>query len=183
MPTPPVTTPVTPMPTDTATGGMGGMGGSPGPGPSATVPMGGASGGGAGGSMAGMGGAMGGGGAGGEPGSGIDPSLDTLRLVIMSLGCNGADCHGGNEFNPLDLQLNDELYTNLTESVSDGCEGLPIVDPGNPDGSALIRILRGPCGSIPQMPAGCTPGEGGGCVPDDYIDAIEEWVALGAPEE
>jgi hypothetical protein len=33
------------------------------------------------------------------------------------------------------------------------------------------------------MPAGCIPGEGGGCVPDAYVTAIEQWVADGAPEE
>lgn len=114
----------------------------------------------------------------------IEASLDTLRLVIMALGCNGSDCHGGSEANPLDLRLNEDLYTNLTTSASIECDNLPIVDPGNAEGSALIRLLKGPCGETPRMPAGCFENEfENNCVPDDYIAAIEQWVADGAPPE
>jgi hypothetical protein len=114
---------------------------------------------------------------------GVAASFETLKEVIRGLGCFGSDCHGGNEFNPLDLQIDEELYMRLIEGTSMECDGLPYIDPGNPDGSALIRLINGPCGMTGQMPAGCTPGEGGGCVPDAYIEALEQWVANGAQEE
>jgi hypothetical protein len=151
------------------TAGMGpGGGGTAGMGPS-------------GGGTAGMG--TGGSGAGGADPNAIPPTFETLELIIMALGCDGSDCHGGNEFNPLSLVRDDSLYMNVTTFVSAKCENLPLVDPGNPDGSALIRVMTGPCGDLRQMPDGCIPGEGGGCVPDDYIAAVAQWITDGAPEE
>jgi hypothetical protein len=126
-------------------------------------------------------GTMGNGGSGGG-GDAIPPTFATLQLVIMALGCDGSDCHSGSEFNPLDLVRDQDLYMNLTTTIAEKCENLPIVDPGNPDGSALMKVITGPCGDLPQMPAGCVPGEGGGCVPPEYIAAIEQWITDGAPE-
>jgi hypothetical protein len=124
-----------------------------------------------------------GGGASGETASGIPATLETFRQIVSFYGCFGADCHGGNEFNPLDLRLDDDLYEDLTTTISTECDNLPIVDPGNPEGSALIRLLRGPCGATGQMPAGCIPGEGGGCLRDAEFAAVEQWIADGAPPE
>lgn len=78
---------------------------------------------------------------------------------------------------------------------------MPIIDPEyDPDNSALVVLLKGPCGiqvdgcsnvgsspddpgvsCLPPMPAGCVIGED--CVPQAYIDAISLWVASGAPEQ
>jgi hypothetical protein len=32
------------------------------------------------------------------------------------------------------------------------------------------------------MPVGCVNDGDGGCIPDDYIIAIEQWIANGAPK-
>jgi hypothetical protein len=141
----------------------------------------------AGGSGGGASDAMGGMGAiamGGAPATmdGPAPTLATLEEVIVFFGCNGACCHGGNaEITPLDLRIGDDLLENLTTTVSAKCDNLPVVAPGNPEGSALIRLLKGECGGIQRMPAGCFETEAeNNCTPDDYIAAIEQWVRDGA---
>lgn len=112
---------------------------------------------------------------------GPPPTLDTLREVVQ-VRCALGGCHNG-EVEP--TLINDgQLYTNLTTSISNACGNLPIVSPGNPDGSAIVRIINEPCGSAGRMPFGCidpvqTPAA---CLPQEYIDAIEQWVASGAPQ-
>jgi len=115
--------------------------------------------------------------------SGIPATFATFK-TIASAGCDNGDCHDGNEANPLNLVDRPELYEHITTLVSPECENLPIVDPGNPEGSALIKLLKGPCGTLPRMPKDCFVTEfENTCVSDDYIAAIEAWVAAGAPEQ
>jgi hypothetical protein len=147
-----------------STGGVGGSG---------------TSGGGAGGSAGSNGGATTGGSGGGEI---IPPTFDTLKLVLKSnLGCLGADCHGGGNQQAPTLTISDKLYTTLTTTMSPDCGNIPLVKPGKPDESALVKIIKGPCGSIDRMPLGCTEQDDN-CVPAEYIAAITQWVANGAPQ-
>ena len=68
---------------------------------------------------------------------------------------------------------------------------MPVVDPGNPSNSALVKVLREGCGNvkpnclvgtecIPRMPYDCTDGVD--CIPDDYINAVEQWITNGATQ-
>jgi len=61
------------------------------------------------------------------------------------------------------------LFTHVSK-----CEDLPLVNPGNPDGSALVKVLEGECAKVPQMPLDCIPGEFGTCVPEEYSQAITQ---------
>jgi hypothetical protein len=131
-----------------------------------------------------------GGAAGSGAGSGIPPTFDTIKLVLQGGGpimpCAAAPCHGVNGMappgRPLELPPNDDqqLYTNLTSYVSTACGNVKLVTPGDTARSALLMILRGPCGMTPRMPYGCS-AQDGNCIPDDYIAAIEQWIAAGAP--
>jgi len=100
--------------------------------------------------------------------------------------CSAAPCHGVNGMappgRPLALPSNDDqlLYTNLTSYISTACGNIRLVNPCNPAASALPRILTGPCGMTPRMPYMCS-GPDGNCVPDEYIAAITQWIANGAP--
>ncbi len=149
---------------------------------------------GAGGGGAGTGGTsgMGGGGSGnGGTGGGasIPPTFATVKLVLQGGGaimpCSAAPCHGVNGMappaDPLELPPNDDpqLHANLTSYVSKACNDTRLVTPGNPAQSALLTILRGPCGITPRMPYGCTDQDGN-CIPDEYIAAVEQWIAAGA---
>jgi hypothetical protein len=177
-------------------GGLGGAGGASGAGTGAA--------GSAGASAAGIGGAAGaagtsGAGAGGSmsPTAGVSggPSaipadFATVKLVLGGGGgimpCAAAPCHGvggvAPPAKPLELPPMDDLqlYANLTSYVSAACNQTKLVEPGNPTQSALLMILRGPCGMTPRMPYGCDP-QAGDCIPDEYIAAVEQWIASGAP--
>jgi len=100
--------------------------------------------------------------------------------------CAAAPCHGINGAappdRPLELPTNNDqlLYTNLTSYISKACDNTKLVTPGDPTQSALVRILKGPCGATPRMPYDCSV-EAGDCIPAEYITAIEQWIAAGAP--
>jgi len=116
-------------------------------------------------------------------GNTIPPTFETLKYVISQVPCLGAGCHN-DPVNPLDLQLTDQLYTNLTTRISESCGNIPVVTPFEPEQSALVKILKGPCGEVGRMPFGCVENEfEDSCLPDIYIAAIEQWVADGAPQQ
>jgi hypothetical protein len=142
-----------------------------------------------------VGGGSGGGGAcvpsgsgGGSGSSAIPPTFATVKLVLAGGGaimpCASAPCHaaGGNAppGHPLTLQDTPQLYANMLSFVSSACGNIPLVNPGTPEESALLKILRGPCGATPRMPYMCS---GDACIPDDYIAALSQWVASCAPEQ
>jgi len=82
---------------------------------------------------------------------------------------------------PLNVQEshNNQLYTHLTTYTSKACGSIALVKAGDPEGSALIKILKGPCGSTPRMPYQCV-ASAGSCIPDEYIAAVAQWIANGA---
>jgi hypothetical protein len=123
--------------------------------------------------------------------SGIPPTFQTVKTVLTDnlTPCVSSDCHGGHP-GRLNLLVDSGLLNRLTSSESDVC-AMPVVDPGQPSNSALVKLLRGGCGTvtpncligtecIPQMPLNCTDGVD--CIPEDYIQAIEQWIADGATE-
>jgi hypothetical protein len=117
----------------------------------------------------------------------IPPTFATLKLVLTGTSppCNSADCHGPGGPNKLQYTVKDgdKLYDVLTHHVSVECGNIPVVTPGHPEKSALVKVLKGPCSpKLPQMPNGCVP-EMNNCLPANYVAAIEQWIALGAPKE
>ena len=98
--------------------------------------------------------------------------------------CISASCHaaGGTAppDNPLSLSIDDNLYTRLTTHISKNCGNVPVVNPGHPDQSALIKVLKEGCDPTPRMPYQCS---GDGCIPDDYIAAVAQWIADCAPQQ
>lgn len=117
----------------------------------------------------------------------IEPTFATLRFVLTATTppCNAADCHGPGGPNRLQYRVKDPdaLYETLTRHVSVDCGNIPVVTPGHPERSALVKVLKGPCSAkVPQMPNGCQPALGN-CLPPSYVGAIERWIALGAPKD
>lgn len=111
-------------------------------------------------------------------------TFETLLNTIYYVGCDSSDCHGGHN----DLTLAgtpDEVYDHLLNTVSEECGGLNVLVPGDPDASALVRLIKGPCGTLGQMPDGCVCDTNlfyNGCLRADTVAAIEAWVAAGAPK-
>lgn len=179
-------------------GGVGASGGSASGGAGASSGGAGASGGGA------SGGSASGGGASGSPGnagsagqqSGVPagwikvddidysivpgPNFETVRLMFEAAECSGSSCHFGGRNH---LQVNkspDALYTYMKSFTTLACGKL--IDTTNPAESALVKYLRGPCGNIERMPQfKCSDGTEEWCVPEYYIQFIQDWIAKGAP--
>lgn len=124
-------------------------------------------------------------------GNTIPATFETVKTVLQGGGpyapCASAPCHAVGGMappgNPLTLAVNDQLYANLTTHVSKDCGNIPVVNPGKPDQSALVKVLKGPCSAItPQMPLGCSDAQGN-CIPDDFVAAIVQWIAAGASKQ
>jgi len=124
-------------------------------------------------------------------GTAIEASFATVKDII-TLQCFGNGCHG-QEGNPLIMKLDDTLYTTLTTHTTKNCGKL--VNPTSPAESALVKLLKGSCGTPPnvtdRMPFGgsCLEGDmetdpdATTCVVPAKIDAIQAWIAKGAPKQ
>ena len=152
----------------TAAGALGGVAGTSGAGTSGAA-LGGA---------AGSGGATSNGGAAGSSGASLRASYATVREMV-DLVCGNASCHGGEH--ELFMRDDEKLYGTLTTHVSMGCGNRLLVKPGFPQESAFWLVLGAECGSVPRMPNGCIPAEGT-CIPQDYVDGVEQWIESGAPD-
>ncbi|HYQ47007.1 MAG TPA: hypothetical protein VER11_33780 [Polyangiaceae bacterium] len=108
------------------------------------------------------------------------PNFDTVRLMFKGSPCSGSSCHfGGRNHMQVD-KAPDQLYTYMMSFKTLQCGKL--IDTANPSQSALVKYLRGPCGMIERMPSyKCFDDGDEQCVPEYYIQAIEQWIALGAP--
>jgi cytochrome c553 len=117
-------------------------------------------------------------------------TFDTVKMAFSDHGavsaCASAPCHGAGGMEPpppskpLVLQQDATLYTNLMSYVSHACGDIPLVNPGKPDESGLIKILSGACGTTLRMPFGCS---GEQCLSDAEIAAISQWIANCAPQQ
>jgi len=140
-------------------------------------------------SAAGSSGAGTAGSAGSAGGATVEASFATVKGIIK-LTCFGNGCHG-QEGNPLQMSANDDakLYTTLTTHVTMNCGML--VNKANAADSALVKVLKGDCGTppnvTPRMPfQTCFDGDTdpeSPCVQPDKIAAIQAWIAKGAPQQ
>lgn len=128
-------------------------------------------------------------------GGGPPPTFETVKVVLTQnvTNCSGSDCHGGVEYRVDfrdDPMIAESLYQRLTTWYSDLC-GMNVVTPGQPENSALLKVLTEGCGTvydmceigtecIPRMPLNCEDGYD--CIPPDYVEAVRQWIANGAPE-
>lgn len=121
-----------------------------------------------------------GGSAGGTASSGgATASFGTLKGVLQ-MSCFGGICHDLPE-HPLQLKLDEKLYTTLTTHMTKHCG--PLVKPGSPQDSALVKLLKGPCGETARMPLDkCSQDGDEACVSAANIALIEQWIASGAPQ-
>jgi hypothetical protein len=120
-------------------------------------------------------------------GTPIQPTFCNFKWVMLNINpqCGGAaPCHGvgGGGLNPLEMPMRDDgaLMRVLESTMSPDCGNIPIIKPGDPANSAMVKVLAGPCSTdVPQMPYGCDPASNN-CVPADYQKAISDWIAAGA---
>jgi hypothetical protein len=108
------------------------------------------------------------------------PNFETVQYMFKGLPCSGSSCHfGGRNHLQVD-KTPDQLYTYMKNLKTLECGKL--IDTANPSQSALVKYLRGPCGAIERMPQyTCVDDGDERCVPEYYIQFIEQWIAAGAP--
>jgi hypothetical protein len=86
------------------------------------------------------------------------------------------------------MKLDDKLYGILTTHETLNCGKL--INTANPPDSALVKVLKGDCGTPPnitrRMPEDqCFEGDVDTelCVSPTRIAAIQAWIAKGAPQQ
>lgn len=112
------------------------------------------------------------------------PSLTRVHDTLFISTCQFSACHaGGSAAAGLDLNAAD-LHTELMEHVVQGNTDLPLVDPGNPEGSWLY-----------QRVAQCNPTDAsGGAVSHmplnspqlarpEMVALLREWISAGALDD
>lgn len=108
------------------------------------------------------------------------PNFDTVRLMFEAAGCSGSSCHYGGRNHFQMGKAPDELYKYMLSFRTLSCGKL--IDTANPAESAIVKYLRGPCGDIERMPSfKCFDGTEEWCIPEYYIQFIQDWIAQGAP--
>ncbi|MET0791011.1 MAG: hypothetical protein ABW061_05775 [Polyangiaceae bacterium] len=108
------------------------------------------------------------------------PNFETVRYMFQGAPCSGSNCHFGGKNHLQVGKTADQLYSYMIGFTTLECGKL--IDTANPSQSALVKYLRGPCGSIERMPQfKCVDDTDEPCVPASYIQAIEQWIANGAP--
>lgn len=156
--------------TDTPTVGSGGAAGAPA----------------AGGSSGALGGSPGlGGASGGQGGAPIvdTPGIDSFAEAADFIGttCGVSGCH----LLPYPPSLSKSDLERLRETLRtytvERCGNIPLVVPGNPDGSALVLAITGVCPNL-LMPVGCVEPYGGvPCIQEDQVARLRDWIASEDP--
>jgi len=102
------------------------------------------------------------------------PTLAELSREVFTPNCAFAGCHGG--ANPsAGLSLVADRIAGQLIGVTSPTSGMKRVDPGNPEGSYLLKKVRGDAGIRgAQMPLG-------GTLSAAEIEKIRAWIAAGAP--
>ncbi len=101
-------------------------------------------------------------------------TLAQLSREIFTPNCAFSGCHSGAGAAAGLSLASDRIAGQLIGAVSP-VSGMLRVDPGNPEGSYLLRKLRGDAGiSGAQMPLG-------GTLSAEEIGKIRAWIAAGAP--
>ena len=103
------------------------------------------------------------------------PTLTQLSREIFTPNCASSGCHSGAGAAAGMSLAADRIGAQLIGVVSP-TSGMKRVDPGNPEGSYLLRKLRGDAGiNGAQMPLGDAPLSGA------QIALVRAWIAAGAP--
>jgi hypothetical protein len=111
------------------------------------------------------------------------PALDNVPsyadiYFMVNVTCANVVCHVPGGFMPDLSDANDDQYDILMSWTVDECGGVPLVAPGEPEGSAILRVTtRDACGDL-FMPKDC-PDDA--CLSDENREALTTWIAAGAP--
>jgi len=106
----------------------------------------------------------------------VEPTLDNVRSLLFEPWCSFSSCHGDAASAGLSLRTTD-LHSALLDHEVRGPTDLPLVAPGDPEGSWLYRSV-----------SRCEPAPGASAMPlntpilveDEVVAVLREWIATGA---
>lgn len=111
-----------------------------------------------------------------------DVSLATIADTLLRPACAFSACHGAGGAAGLDFLATD-LHATLLDHDVQANTTLPLVAPGDPDGSWLYRVIS-QC--EPQDASGAIvahmPRNAPVLLDDALIATVREWIAAGAPQ-
>ncbi len=102
----------------------------------------------------------------------IEATFSSIQKNILTPGCVNRGCHP--PAGPMSLKEG-EAYQNLVNQPS--AYGMPRVDPGKPDNSALYLKVVGDARTGARMPLNAPP------LSQEQIDAIRTWIQNGAKND
>lgn len=111
-----------------------------------------------------------------------DPTLSNLERDVFSVGCSYSACHGA-DAPAADLSLvGDDLHDGLMNHELQTPTDLPLVDPGNPEGSWLYRVTsrcepQSNAGPVSHMPKNSPT-----LLEPKMLAMIREWIRRGAQD-
>ncbi len=97
--------------------------------------------------------------------------------TIVGRSCTAAKCHGRDE-EPL-IAADATLPHFLTTTVVEECDNLPLITPGEPANSALVRLVNWECGEL-VMPDTCRRVP---CLDSADFEKLKAWIEQGAKFE
>lgn len=120
----------------------------------------------------------------------VQPTLTSLQEKVFSPSCSFASCHGGNTpQSGLDHRTKESTFAGLVNKVarrgycSDaGPPASPVllVVPGQPEQSLLMRKLTATQAELVMACQGGPMPKTSQMLPQEALDAIEQWIADGA---
>jgi hypothetical protein len=116
------------------------------------------------------------------PGGGvipIEPTLSSISANVFVPRCSSSACHAGTGSAPLDL-TEAAAFTALVNAPAAQTEEMPLVSPLEPDRSYLMLKLLGTFASTGS--GGVMPPDGE-LLGDDALQAIQDWILNGAPND
>jgi hypothetical protein len=117
-----------------------------------------------------------------EASAGIAATLSSLQTQVFTVGCAFSSCHDA-ESPAANLDLSgDDLHAELTGHEVLAATELPLVDPGNAEGSWLYKVI-----------SECDPQAGGASVSHmprnsptlldpELVAAVRDWIDEGAQD-
>lgn len=110
-------------------------------------------------------------------------SLSSLRATVFQPSCSFASCHGAGAAAGLDLTASD-LHAELSGHALVIDPGMPLLDPGNPEGSWLYHLLAD---CEPTLQNGVVishmPKNAPQLLDDALVAKLRAWIAAGAPDD
>ena len=105
-----------------------------------------------------------------------------IQAKVLTPSCASALCHAGNPspYTPMSLEAG-QSWNNLVNRPAAQAPAILLVSPGHPETSYLMLKILGTVGSSGSVSTRMPPNSAS--LPSDQIDAIQGWIARGAPND